>query len=272
MNRPVITLTTDFGSGPFSGIMKGVILGICPEATLVDICHTVPPQDIRAGALVVEQALSVFTPGTVHLCVVDPGVGTSRKAVAVSAMGMNFIGPDNGLLSAPILSDPKAKVWSLDNRQYFREPVSATFHGRDIFAPCAAHVAMGTDPAKLGKPLADPRLLDMTKAKLTGDKIRGKIISVDSFGNLTSNIQQGALRQLGPLAELEITLHLPDEAMVIKGVNRVYGQAAPGKNLAVIDSMGRLELSVNQGSMSRRLAGRGVDPGGLTISVKRQGD
>ena len=132
---PLITLTSDFGPGVFAGLMKGVILGICPEARLVDLSHHVPPQDVFAGSLVMCQALDVFGPPTVHLAVVDPGVGTARRPLVVRALGMHFVGPDNGIFTPVYRADPHWKAHELTNRRFFRSTVSATFHGRDIFAP-----------------------------------------------------------------------------------------------------------------------------------------
>jgi len=147
----IVTLLTDFGShDPFVGVMKGIILGIAPGAVMVDLCHHVPPFDIRRGALRLEESYRAFPEGTVDLAVVDPGVGTARRALALQAGGHLFVAPDNGLLSAPWQGHGDAYAVEITARRYFREPLSATFHGRDIFAPAAAHLALGLPPGELG--------------------------------------------------------------------------------------------------------------------------
>ncbi|HET8575537.1 MAG TPA: SAM-dependent chlorinase/fluorinase, partial [Methylomirabilota bacterium] len=150
MSAPIITLTTDFGSrDPFVGVMKGVILGICPAARLVDLSHEVSPQDVLEGALMLESSARFFPPGTIHLAVVDPGVGSRRRGLAVSAAGQCFVGPDNGLFTAT-LEEPGWVAVSLENPAYRLTQVSGTFHGRDIFAPAAAHLACGVALERLG--------------------------------------------------------------------------------------------------------------------------
>ncbi len=272
MTRPVITLTTDFGHGPFVGVMKGVVLGICREAALVDICHTIAPQDVRAGALAVEQAMTAFPPGTVHLCVVDPGVGSSRRAMAVRAMDMFFVGPDNGLLSAPLLADAKAEAWALENQAFFRRPVSATFHGRDIFAPCAARLACGLAPEELGPMISDPVLLAWPKARRTAEVISGEVIGVDSFGNLASNIPAEMLHGFLAGQPGEVTLHLPGQTITIGQISHTYGAAERGRYVAVVSSDGRLELSLNGGSLAGRISALSSDPRGLRVTVKHRQD
>lgn len=256
MKRPIITLTTDFGDGPFAGIMKGVILGLAPQAALVDLCHAVPPQDVRAGALVLEQALGVFPPGAVHLAVVDPGVGSSRRPICVSALGMHFVGPDNGLLTPALTADPQARVRLLAESKYFRNPVSDTFHGRDIFAPAAAHLAGGLDPARLGPLLDDPKLLEQPRPREEDGLLRGAALGADRFGNLTTNLDRQRVEAF--LAGRACLVRLGD--LTISGLSRTYAEVAAEEPLALFDSLGRLELALNQGSLCARL---GLQPGGV---------
>lgn len=268
MNRPVITLTTDFGHGPFAGIMKGVMLGLCPDALFIDICHTVAPQDIMAGALVLEQAMGAFEPGTVHLAVVDPGVGTSRRPIAVKALGMYFVGPDNGLFSTPLTADPEAQVWLLENDKYFRKPVSATFHGRDVFSPCAARLARGLEPSEFGPLISDPVILAIPKARQTATEISGEIIAVDDFGNLASNITADMLEEVLAGMVPEVVLHLPGETLIVSPISKSYCTVTAGGVLAVINSMGRLELGLNHGSLAGHIIDKAADPRGLRVTVK----
>ncbi len=253
MDRPLVTLTSDFGPGPYPGLMKGVILGICPRALLVDLSHAVPPQAVRAGALVLEQALGVFPPGSVHLAVVDPGVGTERRPICLDALDMFFVGPDNGLFTPVFLADPRARVFLLAEPRYFRHPVSDTFHGRDIFAPVAAHLARGLEPARLGPVLEDPVLLEWPRPRREGESLRGLVWTVDGFGNLGTNLSREVVEEF--LAGRPARVRLGE--LGIEGIRRAYGQVPPGEPLALYDSSGRLELALNQGNLCARL---GLEP------------
>ncbi len=249
MEPPLVTLTSDFGPGPYPGMMKGVILGICPRAVLVDLSHQVPPQAVRAGALVLEQGLGVFPPGTVHLAVVDPGVGTGRRPICLAALDMFFVGPDNGLFTPVLLADPRARAFHLARSRYFRHPVSDTFHGRDIFAPVAAHLARGLDPARLGPAVDDPVLLDWPRPRQENEELKGMVWTADSFGNLGTNLPRELVEEF--LAGRPARVYLGD--LVIKGISRAYGQVPPGEPLALYDSSGRLELALNQGDLCAHL-------------------
>src|SRR5580704_11403223 len=188
MPPPILTLTTDFGaSDHYVGAMKGVILSICPHAQIVDICHDVTPFQIAEGAYVIAQAFECFPKKTVHVVVVDPGVGTARRPILVEAAGQFFIGPDNGVLSM-VYSQQKHKVRLIENDTYFRQPVSATFHGRDIFAPVAAHLAAGVVPARMGKLIKDYLQPDFLNPQRTGERTwTGRILKIDRFGNIVTN-------------------------------------------------------------------------------------
>jgi S-adenosylmethionine hydrolase len=263
MTKPIITMTTDFGLSPFSGLMKGVILGICPQAQLVDLSHSVAAQDVRQGALVIEQALEVFPNGTVHLGVVDPGVGTSRRPIAIAALGMFFVGPDNGLFTPALLADPQAKVYELADESLFRQPICATFHGRDVFSPVAAQLAKGLNPAKLGPQVVDPVLLTWPQPKEEGGVLFGTVLSSDSFGNLDTNLPRNLVEEFLAGRKAQVLLG----AMKITGIQRAYCQAGHGEPLALFNSMDRLELAINQGNLYARIAPDRGSAFGLAVEV-----
>ncbi len=261
---PLITLTSDFGAGPFVGLMKGVILGIYPQVRLVDLCHDIPPQDVRAGALVLEQALGVFPSGSVHLAVVDPGVGTERRPLVVEALDMLFVGPDNGLFTPVLLADPSARAYVLDKPRYHRQPVSATFHGRDIFAPVAAHLTWGISPEELGSYIGDPIRLDWPRPYRREEILLGHVLGVDRFGNLQTNLSRWEVEAFlaGRPAEIQ------SAGLVIEGLSQSYGQAEPGAALALFNSLDRLELAVNRGSALVRAGLASADLFGLEVRVR----
>lgn len=261
---PIITLTTDFGGGPFVGLIKGVILGIYPQVRLVDLCHDIPPQDVRAGALMLEQALGVFPSGSVHLAVVDPGVGTQRRPLVVEALNMLFVGPDNGLFTPVMMADPGARLFALDKPRYHRQPVSATFHGRDIFAPVAAHLAWGIKPEELGTPVERAELLDWPRAWRGPDSLVGQVLGADRFGNLQTNLNRWEVEAYLAGRPAEVRLG----ELVINGLSQTYGQSPPGQALALFNSLDRLELALNRGDLRQ---GLGLDPGaifGLEVAVR----
>jgi S-adenosylmethionine hydrolase len=185
----IITLTTDFGTGsPYAAAMKGVVLSIHPAATLVDITHAIRPQDIRHGALVLEDVAERFPPQTIHVAVVDPGVGTDRAIVWARIGQQQYLAPDNGLLSRLARRTPPAKIIRLENQEYWLRPVSATFHGRDIMAPAAARLSLGLEPERLGP--AQKRLVELAwpEVRIAPDRIDGNVLLADSFGNLITDI------------------------------------------------------------------------------------
>jgi len=247
----IITLTTDFGSGPFPGIMKGVILGICPHARIVDIAHDVPAQDVWHAAVVVEQLVGYFPTGTVHVVVVDPGVGTKRRAIVVRTKREWFVAPDNGVLTRVL--GPGVEVREVAESRYCLEEISNTFHGRDVFAPVAAHLAMGADMRDMGPVVDDPFVLPWPEVKRQGQWVEGEVVRVDPFGNLGTNIPAELVEKA--LGQWEGHVELVQEGRVLARGRLVpsYGWAEPGEVVGVRDSMNRLELAVNQGSMLRVL-------------------
>ncbi len=188
MPAPILTLTSDFGlSDHYVAVMKGVILSICPPARIVDISHGISPFEIAEGAYLIAQAYPCFPRKTVHVVVVDPGVGTARRPILLEAAGQYFVGPDNGVLSM-IYSREKHKVRLISNERYFRKPVSRTFHGRDIFSPVAAHLASGVPPSRMGKLIQDYLQPSFEKPQRTGKRTwTGRILRIDRFGNIVTN-------------------------------------------------------------------------------------
>lgn len=266
MSALIITLTTDFGPGLFVGQMKGVLLSICPEARLVDLEHNIAPQDVMAGALALEQAMGVFPEGTVHLAVVDPGVGGERRALVVEAAGYLWVGPDNGLFSAVLNADPEARCYEITDKSVFRQPVSATFHGRDIFAPAAAHLAKGRAASSLGPAISDPVRLDWPEPRQEGHALVGAVLMADRFGNLMTNLGREKIEAF--LAGRPALVSLAGTA--IQGIAGSYDSAEARQGLALFNSLGRLELAVNQGSLLERLGLRTGNERGLEVRVEAQ--
>lgn len=238
--KRIITITTDFGTEDhYVGAMKGVMLGINPEAQIVDITHEVPKFDILSGAVTLSSFYTYYPQGTVHTAVVDPGVGTSRKPIAVEADGNFFVGPDNGIFSLIIKNAAQSRIVEITNSGMMLENVSSTFHGRDIFAPAAAHLSQGTDIKELGDELRAPVLLDLPEPEIQADQVRGEVIYTDSFGNLMTNIPEGLIKGGSIVRAGELSLGEPKNS---------YGSSEKGDILAIIGSSGYLEISVNQGS------------------------
>ena len=256
MNEPIITLLTDFGlADHYVAAMKGVILGICPRARLVDITHQITPFSIPQGAYTLAQAWRYFPKGTVHLAVVDPGVGSARRAMAAEIDGHRFVAPDNGLLTMVLASGGNAKLREITVRRYFRDPVSNTFHGRDIFAPVAAHLAAGLALAKTGKPISDPVMGGFAKpVQLADNQWRGAVLSVDTFGNIVTNFDSATFHEV---ARRPFSLKLASRALT--GYAATYRSAPAKKPFIIPGSSGYLEVSINQFSASASLrAGPGA--------------
>ena len=248
--RAIITLLTDFGSrDAYAACMKGVILGLNPQAVLIDLSHEVPPRDIRAGAFILAGAAPYFPPGTIHLAVVDPGVGAGRRGLAARGRGQFWVGPDNGLFHLIFAGRSDIEIVSLENAAYFRPQISATFHGRDIFAPVAAHLSLGVELGRLGPAITDPVRLPWPEPVFTADNIRGEIIYVDRFGNLVSNITAGAFHDW--LKGGNFQLKVGPERLT--RLHRTYGEAATGALLALMGSHGYLEIACVGGSAAGRL-------------------
>ncbi|MDA0798135.1 MAG: SAM-dependent chlorinase/fluorinase [Chloroflexi bacterium] len=261
MQPPIITLTTDFGTADtFVGAMKGVILGIAPDAQVIDLTHEIPPQDVQAGAFTLASVYRYFPPGTIHVAVVDPGVGTRRHPIAVTTDDATFICPDNGLLSYPLDEarafvdrDPFAmgrvavpRDWHavhLSNADYWRQPLSSTFHGRDIFAPIAGHLAAGVAIASLGTRVMDLAAFAVPRPRTAGDTSIGQVLHVDHFGNLITNLHPANF----PDGRLRIRVG----GTTISGLSDAYQDG--GDLVALIGSSGTLEIAFRNGNAARTL-------------------
>ena len=255
MARPVIALLTDFGlRDHYVAAMKGVILGICPEAALIDISHEIPPQDVLAGALEIEAVVPYLPSGTIVVGVVDPGVGSARRGVALESNGLFFVGPDNGLFSLVHGGRlPAGDAVSIEDQRFTRDTVSRTFEGRDRFAPVAAWLARGTPLSRLGPRVDDLVHLNAPAARSSREGIDGAVLRIDRFGNLVTNIDQQALKGLGDNVLVRIA------GATIAGISRTYADAAHGALCALVGSTERLEISVNGGSAAAVLgAARGA--------------
>ena len=261
MPAPLITLTTDFGqSDHYVGAMKGVILSICPRARIVDISHGVGAFEIAEAAFTLSQAYRYFPRGAVHVVVVDPGVGTSRRPILAQAAGQYFIAPDNGVLSM-IYAREKHRVRAISSVRYFLRPVSNTFHGRDIFAPVAAHLAGGIAPARFGKPIADYLRLDFDKPARTGRRAwTGAILKVDRFGNLVTNFSVEEFPDLDKRA-----FQMAVGPQRIDAFARNYAERGPGEAFLILGSAGYYEISVSQSSAAKLLGCAAGAPLELTL-------
>jgi S-adenosylmethionine hydrolase len=257
----IITLITDFGEASgYVGIMKGVILSINPECHIIDITHHISPQDREEAAFVLQSVYPFFPPNTVHLVVVDPGVGSTRKPIIVESSQNWFVGPDNGVFSFIFLNDQQKKVWEITNDEYFLSPVSPTFHGRDIFAPIAAHLSSGIRTQVLGKELEHFVQLEGLEAAVHQDTLEGRIVFIDHFGNLVSNISYKLFTRVVGKNPFQITVG----KRVIRRIHPTYSDAEEGEILALFGSSQQLEISVRNGNCQRLL---NVSKG-LQISVQ----
>jgi S-adenosylmethionine hydrolase len=236
----IITLTTDFGPGSaYVAAMKGVILSINPAATLVDITHAIGAQDVRRAALVLEDTTPWFPEGTIHVAVVDPGVGTERPILYAAIGPQRYVVPDNGLLSRLLARNAPAVVLRLANPEYWLQTVSATFHGRDIMAPVAARLSLGLDPGLLGPPMADVMRLDWPQAVMLDEKIRGQVIEIDSFGNLVTNVTAEMLAGRPTDTRVCVVCGIYETW----GIYHTYGEQVQGTLVALVGSGGRVELA-----------------------------
>ncbi len=245
-----VSLVTDFGlCDNFVGVMKAVILKINPRTQIVDLCHEVFPQDILAAAFLLSSAYAYFPRGTVHLVVVDPGVGSKRKGIIVKTKDYFFVAPDNGVLSLVLQKESPLKIVEIINFRYFLRPVCSSFHGRDIFAPVAAHLSYGESIDNFGKSLTSYHKLEFPKIKISADTLAGEIIYIDRFGNLVSNIEKKDFFNIVKNNKYKIFVRN-------KTINRLsegYGDSAPLKPLALFDSFGFLEIAVNSHSAEKIL-------------------
>ena len=261
--RPVLAFLTDFGTRDhYAGTMKAVALGICPDATLLDITHDVPPHDVLAGALELAAAFKYFPSGTIFVAVVDPGVGSARRGIAVETSDYKFVAPDNGVLTAVLRETPAKKMVELTERRYARPTVSRTFEGRDRFAPAAAWLAKGIQLSALGRPVTDIQRIDIPVPELSADEIAGVVLRVDHFGNLVTNIDRKTIERLaqGSAIAIDAAGHR------IERLVATYAELPADGVGALFGSTDHLELAAPSASAADRLAlGRGA-----TIKITRR--
>jgi S-adenosylmethionine hydrolase len=249
---PLITLTTDFGDdSPYAAVLKGVILSINPAARVIDLAHRIPPQDVRHASYFLGTAVPYFPPGTIHVCVVDPGVGSDRAALYAEGGDQRLVGPDNGVFTGVLrhCGTPTC-VRKLADHRFWRPQVSDTFHGRDVFAPVAAHLSLGVDPADLGPEHPEPVLLPTHSAVTFGNRWRGEVQFVDHFGNVITNIPAAGLKSL--------PVHVSfgdEEPHPIRWV-RTYSEAPPGELVSLFSGDGFFEVAEVNGNAARRLGVR----------------
>jgi S-adenosylmethionine hydrolase len=281
--RPIITILTDFGTNDgYIGTMKGVILGIVPDAQIIDISNQIQPQNILQAASVLSDAYRYFPAHTVHLVVVDPGVGSARDPIAMQTLNGTFVAPDNGVLTYIRLEESESiRAMKLDNPTYWLPTPSSTFHGRDIFSPAAAHLASGVPFEKIGSALADIKVLSLPQIAITPTAITGEAIRIDHFGNALTNIAkfrwvdddtlelqpiylvEGAtspLRISASHAQVTVGWH------TLTGIHHTYTDVAPGQHVALIGSRGELEIALNQGNASETMTIHVGVP--VTIQIK----
>jgi len=251
-----ITLTTDFGlADGFVGTMKGVIYTINPGAVIIDISHEIGSQDLSATAFLFAASYKYFPRGTVHVVVVDPGVGSQRRAVAVETEKYYFVAPDNGVLTLALKQEKTSKFIELTNPEYFLDEVSDTFHGRDIFAPAAAHLSLGVEIEKLGDGAGGLREIRFSEPEVSQSGIKGHVIYTDKFGNLITDIKQELFDSVISDGQFSIKI----AGIQLGKISRSYAEVSAGEPLAIFDSFGNLEIAVNRGSAEETLRVRKGD-------------
>jgi S-adenosylmethionine hydrolase len=261
---PIIALLTDFGTDdPYVGAMKGAILSVCPEATLVDVLHEVPPHDVRAGALALDAAYPYYPPGTVFVAVVDPGVGSDRRAIVAAAGPFFFVAPDNGLLTLVLEAHPDARVHVLADPRLRREPVSSVFHGRDLFGPAAARIADGLAVEEAGPRVDDPVRLPLPGKARRGEGWEGSVLVVDRFGNLVTNLLEADVDSVAGSDRAALEVRLAGARLPLV---RAYSDVPEGALCGLVGSSGRLEIAANRRRASDVL-GAGV---GDAVSLGRR--
>jgi len=250
MKRAIITLLTDFGARDYYvASMKGVILSINPGCSLIDITHQVKPQDVREGAFILSNVHSSFPRGTIHLCVVDPGVGSPRRPILLKTRDYFFVGPDNGLFSFAMRGEKVKTAVDLTNPEFFLSRVSTTFHGRDIFAPVAAHLSLGVKPEKFGNLIDHWEELDSREPEIKGNNLVGEVLHIDAFGNVITNINEEQILQFSRGAPVIIEAG----GKRIRNLKKGYWEGERGKLMALFGSAGFLEISVREGNAQKVL-------------------
>ncbi len=256
MARPIVAILSDFGTRDhYAATMKAVVLGVCPDATLVDIGHDIPPHDVLAGAMELAACYRYFPPGTVFLVVVDPGVGSSRRGLAAETTEYRFVAPDNGVLTGVFRETPPKRVVELTDRKYARATVSRTFEGRDRFAPAAGWLAKGVGLTSFGRTIADFQLLAIPEPTITESEVSGEVLRVDRFGNLITNIDRRTFDHLAHDRAIAVSVSGREVSRIVA----TYAEASPGELCALFGSTNHLEIAVNAGDAAETLrTGRGA--------------
>lgn len=264
----IITLLNDFGlEDAYVAQMKGVILGINPKARIIDLCHSIPPQDVKRGAIMIGDSYKYFPSGTVHVCVVDPGVGTVRRILCVVTESGIFLAPDNGLLEIVIRNERRKRIFSVENGRFFREYVSPTFHGRDIFAPVAAHLSLGLEPNLLGPKVRKVVRLRISEPVFRKGVLRGEVLYADRFGNLITNITPRDVSSHFSAKEAK-SLKVKVGNRLVGAVMETYSQARTGAVIALFGSSERLEIATRCANAATILSAK---PGAsVSLSLPKQ--
>jgi S-adenosylmethionine hydrolase len=264
VSTKIITLTTDFGlKDPYAAEMKAAILGICQNAAIVDVTHEIEKFNIRMGAYVLASAVPYFPKGTIHVAVVDPGVGTRRRPILIQAQQGFFIGPDNGLLILATENQGIRCIHEITNPRFMLPRVSSTFHGRDVFAPAAAHLANGVRPTEFGPEIYKVVKPEFTKVTLRKDVLFGEVLHVDNFGNIITNIGEKEIVRIR--TKDVINVELPNQKLKLK-LCKAYGEAKPQEPLALIGSHNYLEIAMNQGNAATEFKTRPGDKIKLSLT------
>ncbi len=275
MRMPIITLLSDFGlKDPYVAEIKAVILSICPNAIIVDISHEVRKFDTRMGAFILAQAAQYFPEGTIHVAVVDPGVGTERRPIIVETSRSLYVGPDNGVLMLSALKEEIHHIYKIANPKYMLKRISRTFHGRDIFSCSAAHLANGVPPHEFGPEVDNPIMPEYIKPRVEGDEIVGEVIHIDDFGNIITNISLLDLKKLGIQEGETLQVRLKGKILSLR-LCSAYGEAPQGEPLFIIGSSDFLEVAINQGNAAKAYDAKTgdlvkVDSFSLAISDKKK--
>jgi S-adenosylmethionine hydrolase len=250
MARPTVALLTDFGTRDhYAGTLKGVVLTVCPDATLVDIGHDIPAHDVLAGALELAACYRYFPKDTIFLVVVDPGVGSARRGIAADIGDFRFVAPDNGVLSAVFREAPPKKVVELTERKYARPTISRTFEGRDRFAPAAGYLAKGIPLVALGRGIQDYQTIDLPRPAVSGRQLSGEVVRVDRFGNLITNIDRRTFEQFAAGGAIAVVVGGRDVPRIVA----TYAEAPAGELCALFGSTDHLEVAINAGDAAATL-------------------
>jgi len=268
MKIPIITLLSDFGlRDAYVAQMKAVILSVCPDATIVDISHEIRKFNVKMGAFILAQAAQYFAEGTVHVAVVDPGVGTERRPIIIETDRSRYVGPDNGLLMLSAVKEGIGHIYKIANPKYMLKTVSRTFHGRDVFSPAAAYLANGVPVSEFGPEVVDPVIPQYAKPRIGENQISGEVLHIDDFGNVITNVSISDLKRL-PIDEgEELKIKFKDNIIRTRFC-LAYGEVLLGAPLCIIGSSGFLELAINQGNATQTY---GIKVGDL-LEIKAVGN